>query len=202
MDRTIFMNNYFRYYILLENKFISTLNYVELNEENFSTYSVEYAHQFLAIGSELDTFFKIYCGFNSEERKNIIDYTRHIMNAYPEIASQKIEVINSNIEIIPYADWSQWNPPYTVSNLLDWWEAYNLVKHNRQDNISKASMKNVLNALAALYLIEMKYLQVITNGTQEPDEPESRSNLFKLKDWKFNLGIIDYLFYQAELQIH
>ena len=63
-------------------------------------------------------------------------------------------------------------------------------------------MKNVLNSLAALYLIEMKYLQVITNGTHEPDEPESRSNLFALKNWKFNLNIVDYLFNQAESQVH
>ena len=85
------------------------MNYVELTEENFSTYSVEYAHQLLAIGSELDTFFKIYCGFNSDERKNIIDYTWRIMNVYPEIPSQKIEIINTDIEIIPYAAWSQWS---------------------------------------------------------------------------------------------
>lgn len=45
MDRATFMNKYWRYYLLLEKKFIDTLNYVELAEENFSTYSVEYAHQ-------------------------------------------------------------------------------------------------------------------------------------------------------------
>lgn len=202
MDRTTFMNNYFRYYILLENKFTSTLNYVELAEENFSTYSVEYAHQLLAIGSELDSFFKIYCGFNSDDRKNIIHYTRHIMNSYPKITSQKIEIINTDIEIAPYADWEQWNPSNNTGNLLDWWEAYNSVKHNRQNNITKASMKNVINSLAALHLIEMKYLQAITKGTKEPDEPELRSEIFKLKDWKFNFGIVDYLFDRAENQSH
>ena len=66
------MKNYWRYYILLEKKFIGTLNYVELAEENFSTYSVEYARQLLAVGSELDTFFKIYCGFSLDRL-----YTAH-----------------------------------------------------------------------------------------------------------------------------
>ena len=169
MDRTIFMNNYFRYYLLLENKFVSTLNYVELAKENFSTYSVEYAHQLLAIGSELDTFFKIYCGFNSGERKNIIDYTQYIINAYPEIASQKVAINNTEIVISPYKEWISWNPN-NAKNLLEWWNAYNLVKHNRQENISKASMENVVNALAALYLIEMKYLQTITKEPNEVDE--------------------------------
>ena len=63
-------------------------------------------------------------------------------------------------------------------------------------------MKNVLNSLSALYLIEMKYLQVITNGTQEPDEPESLSNLFTLRNWNFNLNIVEYLFNQSESQVH
>ena len=60
MNRDEFTKSYWRFYILLENKFIGTLNYVELTKDNFKTYSIEYAHQLLAIGSELDTFFKIY----------------------------------------------------------------------------------------------------------------------------------------------
>ena len=48
----------------------------------------------------------------------------------------------------------------------------------------------------------MKYLQVITNETQEPDEPDSCSNLFTLMNWKFNLNIVEYFSYQAESQIH
>jgi len=55
----------------------------------------------------------------------------------------------------------------------------------------------VITSLAALYLIEMKYLQVITEEKQEPDEPESSSNLFALTDWKFNLSIVDYAWSKA-----
>lgn len=104
MDRATFMNKYWRYYIFLEKKFIDTLNYVELTEENFSTYSVEYAHQLLAVGSELDTFFKIYCGFKLDERKNIVDYARHIMSEYPQITDQSIGIYNTEISITPYKE--------------------------------------------------------------------------------------------------
>lgn len=184
------MNKYWRYYLLLEKKFIDTLNYVELAEENFSTYSVEYAHQLLAIGSELDTFFKIYCGFDLCGRgKNIVDYTRHIMNECPQITTQGVGIDNTEITLTPYEEWSQWSTQ--SGNLLSWWDSYNLVKHNRQENITKAAMENVVTSLAALHLIEMKYLQVITEETQEPDEPESSSELFILIDWKFNLNLVD-----------
>lgn len=192
MDRDTFMNKYWRYYLLLERKFIDTLNYVELAKENFSTYSVEYAHQLLAVGSELDTFFKIYCGFNLNDRKNIMDYTRYIMSDYPQIPNQVVEIYDTELTLTPYEEWSQWS--IQSGNLLSWWDAYNLIKHNRQENITKASMGNVVTALAALHLIEMKYLQVITKENQEVDEPDSDSEIFKLVDWKFNLSAIANLF--------
>ena len=196
MDRTTFMNKYWRYYLLLEKKFTDTLNYVELAKENFSTYSVEYAHQLLAIGSELDTFFKIYCGFNlNGSGKTIVDYTRHIMSEYPKITEQEVGIYNTDIVLTPYKEWISWNPQ--SGNLLSWWKAYNSVKHNRQENITKASMGNVITSLAALNLIEMKYLQAITKENQEPDEPESSSNLFSLTDWKFNLNVVDYIWSKA-----
>lgn len=195
MDRATFMNKYWRYYLLLEKKFTDTLNYVELAEENFSTYSVEYAHQLLAIGSELDTFFKVYCGFNLNDRKYITDYMRHIMCEYPEITTQGVGIYNTEITLTPYEKWINWNS--RSGNLLSWWKAYNDVKHNRQEKITEASMENVVTALAALHLIEMKYLQVITKETGEPDELESSSNLFSLTDWAFNFGLVDYLWTKA-----
>ena len=192
MDRADFTKKYWRYYILLENKFITTLNYVELTEDNFSTYSVEYAHQMLSIGSELDTFFKIYCNFPLENRKSINDYTKSILNTYPEIKTQKIQVLNTDIQLAPYVEWQNFNPN-SPKNVLRWWDSYNAIKHNRQENLKCASMGNVITSLSALYLIEMKYLQIITEGKKEMDEPDTDSKLFKLEDWKFNYSIVDYV---------
>jgi hypothetical protein len=104
MDRATFINKYWRYYLLLEKKFIKTLNYIELAKENFSTYSVEYAHQLLTVGSELDTFFKIYCEFNLDDRKNIVDYTRHIMSEYPQITTQVVEIYDTELTLTPYKE--------------------------------------------------------------------------------------------------
>ena len=140
----------------------------------------------MAIGSELDTFFKIYCGFNlNGSGKTIVDYTQYIMSEYSKITEQEVGIYNTDIVLTPYEEWNQCNPR------LSWWKSYNDVKHNRQENITKASLENVVTALAALYLIEMKYLQMITKETNEPDEPGKDSNLFVLTNWKFNLTIVD-----------
>ena len=120
------------------------------------------------------------------------------MSEYPEIKSQSVEIYNTAIKLLPYGEWIRWNPQDSKpKNLLIWWDDYNFVKHNRQENITKASMGNVVKALSALYLIEMKYLQVITKEIQEPDEPENDSDLFALTNWKFNLNLADYIWDKA-----
>jgi len=40
---------------------------------------------------------------------------------------------------------------------IGWWKSYNLIKHNRVGNYSKATLKNTLNALAGLFLILVRY---------------------------------------------
>ena len=185
MNRDEFTKSYWRFYILLENKFIGTLNYVELTKDNFKTYSIEYAHQLLAIGSELDTFFKIYCEFNPNDPKKMSNYKKNILKSYPEIMSQEITVFNTEIKLIPYENFDQFAPKHR-KDILQWWIAYNSVKHNRQKQLNQASLGNVINALSALYLIEMKYLQIITKETEETDEPDIKSEIFQLENWEFH----------------
>lgn len=101
------------------------------------------------------------------------NYKSHILSDYPEIVTQKVIVINTAIELTPYENWTN------VS--LAWWKAYNSVKHSRQ--LNQASMENILNALAALFLLEMKTLQKLTDVTQEFDDIKDGSSIFKLKNW-------------------
>lgn len=48
-----------------------------------------------------------------------------------------------------------------------------------------ANQKNVLYALGALYLLEMKYLSKIANSN-EPDVPNKKSELFELDNWTYH----------------
>lgn len=48
---------------------LHALDYVELSESNFSTYSKEFASLIEMIGAELDCFFKIYCEFQPSSKK-------------------------------------------------------------------------------------------------------------------------------------
>ena len=46
MDRETFMRDYWAYYLMLEDKFIDTTNYVTLAEDNYGTYSNEYGWRY------------------------------------------------------------------------------------------------------------------------------------------------------------
>ena len=97
MTRKEFLQHYWCYYLVLEEKFKNTLNYVELNWQNAATFSNEYALLLQSIGAELDNFFKLYCGFAPEDRKNIKDYCTFVLNDYSDIVNRKVLIPERNM---------------------------------------------------------------------------------------------------------
>lgn len=185
MTREKLLRNYWRYYKMLEEKVIRTGNYVEIHPDNFASFSNEYALLLQSIGAELDNFFKVYCGFDPDATKNITEYSQSILKTYPEIKTQKIRIINTDIVLQPFKDWDVKKPKQS----LEWWEAFDIIKHNRTGNFSEAKQKNVLNILGALYLLEMKqFKNVAIEGKdghiEEADSPGDKSKLFSLVDWE------------------
>ena len=57
-----FIKNYWRYYRELEKEFIATLKCVELDTDNFNTYSIQYLKLFQTVCSEIDIIGKAMAG--------------------------------------------------------------------------------------------------------------------------------------------
>lgn len=181
---------YWQYYLLLEDKFINTLQYVELRKFNYWTFSNEYELLIQAIGAELDSVFKMFCGLtNSNIRYSIADYAKIILeepaSIYPDIVNQQVIVMNKNITLQPFKTWDVSKAAQSVP----WWQGFVNIKHNRNKCEKEANLKNVLSILSALYLLEMKEYKRIfdrnkTNGLpEESDIPDMSSKLFLLKNW-------------------
>ena len=179
MNRKELSQNHWKYYLMLEKRFVESIEFVELHEDNFDAFSNGYALLIQAIGAELDTVFKEFCGFNTTDRKTVADYAQYILTNTPDIKNQKISVQEYDIEIQPFMNWDITQPAQS----LQWWGAFTDVKHNRYEQLKQAKQENVLNILGALYLIEMLYLKKITDGTDEFDVFDESSNLFSLKNW-------------------
>lgn len=52
---------YWQHFLALEADFAGTSRFVEFAQQNFATFSIEYAKLLLAIGSEVDVLCKIVC---------------------------------------------------------------------------------------------------------------------------------------------
>lgn len=180
MTRDEFQRKYWRYYLVLEKRFIATTDYLELDPDNHDAFSNEFAALLQAIGAELDALFKVYCDFPPEAYKNIGDYAKSILPSYPEIINQEVTVAEIDIVLTPFFGWTQEQAKQTLA----WWDAFDRTKHNRAGNKKLASQINVLNALAALFLLERKYLSNLAGETEEIDIPDISSALFGLPDWE------------------
>lgn len=179
MTRKELSQKYWKYYLMLEKRFIDSMEYVELNKDNYNAFSNSYALLIQAIGAELDTVFKEFCGFNTSDKKTITNYAQCILKKAPDIVNQKIFLQEYDIEIKPFQTWNVTQAAQT----LQWWTAFTELKHNRYDQFKQANQKNVLNILGALYLVEMMCLKEATENTKELDVFDESSKLFTLRNW-------------------
>ncbi|HIU79945.1 MAG TPA: hypothetical protein IAC67_03420 [Candidatus Coproplasma excrementipullorum] len=180
MEREAFLQNYWNYYLVLENRFINAVNYVALNSDNYNTYSFEFVNLILLIGSELDVTMKYLSGISEGDRASIQNYADKILVEYPEILTREIKIQGMADTCKPFEGWNVDHP----ADSLVGWNAYNSVKHGRVSNLKEAKLINVLNLLACLYVIENYVLKDVAEENDDIDIPDQDSKLFVLKDWK------------------
>ena len=181
MNKTEFLRIHWNYYLMLEEDFRKIIRFVELHHSNFNTFSVEFSKQIQSICSEFDVICKSICKYyNNSTANNIEQYAQIILSELSNIKQSEVSIIGvDNLTLKPLQDWSQ--APYKSPN---WWKNYNKVKHNRYSHFSKANLENVLNALAALYILEKNLLKLICDRDQDRhDIPHKDSDLFRLNGW-------------------
>ena len=199
--RIEFMRRYWNYYLLLEKNFLETEQYLAIDELNFEAFSNEYIKQYQTICSEIDVIAKSYCKEinNSFNGDKINSYCKCIIENEPDFSSRKVKLVDSDIEMCPWKDWSytiqtQSNGrPSIMATNPDWWVKYNRLKHNRT-TINRethlpyyklANQKNVLNSLAALFQLELYYFRLLhkKHFSHEADIPDYNSKLFVIENW-------------------
>jgi hypothetical protein len=149
--------------MILENDVLATERFVSFHQDNYYCYSNEFIKLYQIICSEIDVVCKKYCQYICDKKKvfekykNINDYARIILQEHSELKDQKIS-ISSDLEFTP---WKEWNGASGKYKSPDWWIMHNNIKHKRTDkdnkanfNYQHANLKNVLNSLAALCLLE------------------------------------------------
>lgn len=195
---------YWKYYISLENQFMETGRYVELDYvNNGKTYSMEYLKLFQAVCSEIDVVGKALAAvldesFKASKSTGINEWWYYISNADSRIRDRTCLLFSEYI-VQPWKGFIVIKNPKEQAKrfILDenispkprtpsWWNDYNSVKHNRtgryekhSTNYAKANLKNLFYAFAGLYTLEVKLMGISNRQGKETIPAEMESRLFK-----------------------
>jgi len=156
-------------YKILQSQVIETFQYIEPVSDNKDTYSLRYHQLYGNICAEIETNFRGILKANGyarvDDKGRTVDEARWAidrdffkvnsalkLHEY-EIESSCCEISNSSTDTTkPFDQWSAIiNTGLHVP--LPWWRDHNAVKHYRSADFKRANLKNVLTALAGLYIL-------------------------------------------------
>lgn len=187
-DIGAFVKDFWSYYMELEKQFIDTKRYVEFSSVNNKSFSIEYLKLYQAICSEIDTVGKeiasdVVSDFNPDKNTNIQKWGYNLQKVFGDIKNDEITFYDI-YTVKPFENWEYEEHTTTNKNgkksthlrivgdktAITWWRNYNSIKHQRiglvngAKNFQLANQKNLVLSLAALFLLEWKYLKHIGAG--------------------------------------
>lgn len=145
---------HWKYFIALDSELEIVSRYVEISQENYKTYSIQFVSLLLSACSEIDVVAKVLSRLIDPDFRpargsfpTIIDYQNTITEKFPKFQTTKIQTPRHGIELVPWKDWEAQNtsPP--------WWTSYNRVKHQRDSFYKDANLENTMNAVAGLFVM-------------------------------------------------
>lgn len=144
---------HWNYFLCLEDDLLNLSRWIEFAEANFGCYSIELARLLMTCSQEADVVAKALCARINASAKagGIHKYRDVLVNYYPKLAHNKIEVPRFGLKLTPWENWAE------ADKTPDWWTANNKVKHHRGDHFDRASLKNTLNAAAGLFTLLILY---------------------------------------------
>lgn len=155
---------HWNYFLALEKDLENLSRFIEFSEDNWTSYSLEMARIILAAAADVDVLLKSLCKRESPSvsAESINSYMNVINDKLPNIPAFEARLPRWGLNLIPWENWSRNAVP-------DWWTAYNKVKHHRGEHYPKANLHNTINAVAALYIINLYfYKEQAENGELLP----------------------------------
>lgn len=154
-------NIYWNCFISIEDDLYRLSRYIEFDEKNEKVFSIELVRLLISSSSEFEVVAKELCNLKDPTKAN--DNINHIKNNllffYPDIYDLEIIVPRFGLSYKPLSNWKN-------NKSLAWWTSYNSVKHQRNEKYEQANLKNVINSIGALYIINLYYF----NSLQEKNK--------------------------------
>lgn len=146
------------HYTNLEKEFIDYLRYVPLQKEHYNVWSPFLGDLLNNTGSIIDSFLKNVINSGSyhatyqfdDARKSHQNFDmglyRTFFESFHHFSQKTIYDLIIYEPITPFSSWKDGKSP-------DWWIRYTKIKHDRFSNKTEATIKTVLDALGALFVL-------------------------------------------------
>ena len=149
IDRRTYLEHYWNPYMLSEREFLEITDYVALRKSNYQTCSEKLVRSLLTTCELFESAMKAMYDFASK-RPSFPDYAEKLDGDTLFDRSCRITVERGHepIELAPFAEMTKEKAP-------EWWSSHNKVKHDRMQEFPQGNLENALNALAALYYVNL-----------------------------------------------
>jgi hypothetical protein len=167
-------NIYWNYFISIEDDLYKLSRYIEFDIKNEKTFSIELVRLLISSSSEFEVVSKELCAIKcpNDVINNIKDIRSKLLGFYPDIYDLEIIIPRFGLNYKPLINWKN-------NRNCDWWTSYNDVKHQRNTKYENANIKNVINAIGSLYIINLYYY----NSLQE----QNRNATVKMEETTLEL---------------
>ena len=160
--------HYWNYAEILNEQLANTTRFVEPHPSNLKTFSLEYTRIILSAGSEIEVVCRLICGeidpscsyTSSDNRADMGKIAKKIQTSIPHIYNAKMEISSTSQTIFPFSVWK-----HSPASNLTWWEDYNLIKHYRHNEFSRATLENAMSCVAALMILVSYLYTIVTRKT-------------------------------------
>ena len=142
-------------FLFLEKELVDMQYFIEFHEKNKKTFSMQLRSIILQTCSEIEKMFKLICGYNLADDKNIADYTAFFEENHKEFCEIQIY---SNTYLEKICPWESW---YKALEKFQYppkfWQAYNDLKH--KGKFEQATLDNAILSLAGLYALQLAWIK-------------------------------------------
>lgn len=191
-------NLYWSVFKNLEKELIELSNQIHIDDNQLNVYSVKISELLIRTVVEIESIVKelyFIIGGTKPNDNNLYFDTDCIklLDEKWKLSKKKVFISAFNFYLIN--DENKILTPLKRadkrgSSSSNWQTAYQAVKHNRVKNLSKGNLKNLMNGLAALYLINLYYKDIIFESISDSSganlDSSIGSSIFSIKTHRNN----------------
>lgn len=175
-----------RAYQNIQSSLDSLFNFIEPAEINLKTYGHKIRELLILACTEAEyLLLKTLTenGYTEKQRYNTTDYIK----CRDVLKLNQYEVrLKQYSDLGIFAPFKEWDTCHTTESIA-WYDAYNKVKHNRNDNIANANIKHLLDAVSAIHiLLESQYGEGIFHSIFGQPEYKSLFEIITRPTWEIS----------------